>query len=323
MSGKKHILRWLKRLGPWTVAAGLLAYVFRTVPFGRTWEAAQAVGPASLILMATVYFIYSYTADVVATWATFRWFCAPLRFWDVVAIRGATYLLAIVNYNLGQGGIVYVVGKNRGVGVRRATGTVLLTMGVMFVALLMLAGIGSLIGDGADPRLRAVRWVSGLGLSAFVLYLVIIKIRPRFLARREVLKPLFDAGLIGHAKAWLVRFPHVAGHIVFQWLLLRLFHVDLPFGAAAMLLPIIFVISWIPITVQGLGTQQVAALELLGRYSHAAAPDLAQGQIVAFSLAQSALFAAFSLVTGLICLRAFAVARDVQRGAATAETEPL
>jgi hypothetical protein len=314
-------MRWLKRIGPWLVAAALLAYVFRTVPFGRTWQAALAVGPASLLAVATLYFLYSYTADILATWATFRWFCARLRFWDVVAIRGATYLLAIINYNLGQGGIIYVVGKNRGVGMRRATGTVLLTMGVMLVALLMLAGLGSVLGDARDPRLRVVRGICGLGLLAFVVYLVIIKLRPGFLARRAVLAPLFDAGLGGHAKAWLVRFPHVAGHVVFQWWMLRLFHVDLPFGAAAMLLPIIFVIAWIPITVQGLGTQQVAALELLGRYSHAASPDLAQGQILAFSLAQSALFAAFSILTGLICLRAASVARDVQR-AAEAEAEP-
>jgi hypothetical protein len=320
-SRSRALKHWIKRIGPWVVAAALLTYVFRTVPFGRTWEAATNVGPWGLLLIATLYFAYSYSADVLATWATFRWFCAPLRFWDVVAIRGATYLLAIVNYNLGQGGIIYVVGKNRGVGMRRATGTVLLTMGVMLVALLLLAGIGAALGDASDPRLRMIRWICGLGLVAFLAYLVVIVIRPSFLSRREVLRPLFDAGLRGHLTAFLVRFPHVAGHVVFQWWLLKLFHVDLPFSAAAMLLPIIFVIAWIPVTVQGLGTQQVAALELLGRYSHASSPEAAQAQIVAFSLAQSALFAFYSLVTGLICLRAAAIARDVSHAGAALKTD--
>jgi hypothetical protein len=321
MSHRHTAKYWLKRIGPWLVAGGLLFYVFRTVKLDRVWEAVLGVGPVSVLLIALAYFVYSYFADVVATWATFRWFCAPLRFWDVAAIRGATYLLAIVNYNLGQGGIVYVVGKKRGVGVARATGTVLLTMGVMLVALFMLAGIGSVFGDPHDTRLRLVRWICGGGLLGFVAYLGVIKLRPAFLARREVLRPLFDAGLVGHLKAWLVRFPHVVGHVVFQWLLLRLFHIDLPFAAAAMLLPIIFVIAWVPITVQGLGTQQVAALALLAPFS-TALPEVAQGQIVAFSLVQSALFTACSIVTGLICLRGAAVAREV-RASATADVERL
>jgi hypothetical protein len=303
MPEPSRVKLWIKRVVPWLVAAALLAYVFHSVPFARTWGAMRRVGFWGVFVFSIIYFLYAYAADVVATWATFRWFCAPLKLWDVVVIRGATYLLALLNYNLGQGGIIYIVGRRRGVGVARATGTVLLTMGVMFVALLLLAGIGSYLGDPRDARLRLVRLICTGGLVAFALYLVVIALRPEFLARRALLQPLFDAGILGTFKAFLVRFPHVAGHVVFQWILLRMFHVDLPFTAAATLLPVVFVIGWIPITFQGLGTKEVAAMELLARYSDAATLEAQRAQIVAYSLTVTVMFVVYSVVTGLLCLR--------------------
>jgi hypothetical protein len=165
-----------------------------------------------------------------------------------------------------------------------------------------------------------VRFVSTGGLAAFALYLVVIAVRPGFLARRALLQPLFDAGILGTFKAFLVRFPHVAGHVVFQWILLRMFHVDLPFTAGATLLPVIFTISWIPITVQGLGTQQVAAMELLGKYSTAATLEAQRAQIVAWSLTVSTMFVVYSLLTGFYFLRG--VTAMAAAPAAAEETPP-
>ena len=303
MARDSAIKVWTKRVVPWLVAAGLLAYVFHTVPFARIGAELKRVGFWGVFAFSVVYFLYTYAADVFPTWATFRWFCAPIKLWDVIVIRGATYLLALLNYNLGQGGIIYIVGRRKGVGMARATGTVLLTMGVMLVALLLLAGIGSYLGDPHDPRLRLVRVISTGGFGAFGLYLVVIAIKPGFLARRALLQPLFDAGVVGTFKAFLVRFPHVAGHVVFQWFLLRMFHVDLPFTAGATLLPVVFVIGWIPITVQGLGTQQVAAMELLGKYATGATLVEQRAQIVAWGLTVSAMFVVYGVLTGLCFLR--------------------
>jgi hypothetical protein len=295
----------------WIVTIALLAWVLHAVPLARMWQATIAAGLASVVALTLAYFLYSYVVDAVATWGTFAWFCAKLRPGDVFAIRGATYLLAMLNYNLGQGGIVFLVGRKPGVGLARATGTVLLTMGVMLVALLMLAFSGSMLSTVDDPRLKLMRWISGGGLVAFILYLVVIRLRPAFIANREVLTPLFDAGLIGHLKAWLIRLPHVVGHIVFQWALLNVFGIRIPFLAAAALLPVQFVIGWIPITIQGLGTQQVAAMELLSRYGTAATLDGRHAQVVAFSLSLSSLFTVYSILIGVLCLQT-QVAREAR-----------
>jgi hypothetical protein len=322
--GRGTLFGRLRRYGAWLMTAALLGYVFHSVPLSRTWEAAREAGPWVAVVML-LYFGYGFVADSIATWATFRWFCAPVKLAEVFAIRGATYLLAVVNYNLGQGGIIYVVGRRPGVGIARATGTVLLTMGVMFVALLVLAAAGSSFGGAGDARLTLMQRISFGGLGAFVLYLGIVAARPRFLTRRKLLQPLFDAGIGGHAKAWLVRFPHVVGHVVFQWWILRLFDVHVPFSVAASLLPVIFVIGWLPITVQGLGTQQLAAMELLGPYALASSVELQHARIVAFSLTVTTVFIFYALVTGLFFLRRVSrelrAARDVAE-MATEPTEP-
>jgi hypothetical protein len=292
----------VRALATWALTVVLLVVVLRSVPLDRTWEAVKG-GGAAVVLTIFVYFGYSFVADSLATWATFRWFCTPLALGDVFAIRGATYLLAALNYNLGQGGIVYMAGRRPGVGIRRALGTVLLTMGVTLLVLLFLAAVGGLAAGVGDARLRLVRGIALAGLGAFAGYLVLIAVRPRPLAERGVLRPLFEAGLGGHLKAALVRLPHVAGHILFQWLILRLFEVDVPLGAAAALLPALLVIAWLPITVQGLGTQQLAAMELLGPYVHAATSDEQRARVVAFSLSVTLLTVLFSLLCGLLFVR--------------------
>jgi len=182
--------------------------------------------------------------------------------------------------------------------------------------LLILAFAGAWLGDPTEPRLRLMRWISSGGLVAFLLYLGVIVARPAFLARRALFQPLFDAGLTGHLKAWLVRFPHVAGHVVFQWALLRLFDVDISFSTAATLLPVTFVIQWIPITVQGLGTHQIAVMELFGKYAAGGTLDERNAHVLAFSLALSATFMLYSLVIGLLFLRT-----EIARSAADASRE--
>jgi hypothetical protein len=302
---------WPKRILTWSVTLGLLGWVFASVPLSQAWQALEAAGPGTVLGITAVYFAYTFVADAGATWATFRWFCARLRLRDVIAIRGVTYLLALLNYNVGQGGIVYFVAKKHGVGVTRATGTVLLTMGVMLVALLLLAAVGSATAGAGDPRLAVMQKITTVGLAGFLVYLVLIRLAPPFLTRHEVLAPLFDAGITGHLKAFLVRFPHVAGHVLFQWVLLRMFGVEVPFLAAATLLPVVFVVGWIPIAVQGLGTQQVASIALFARYASGTTADEQAAKVVAFSLTLSAIVSCFSALTGLAFLGT-ASAREIR-----------
>ena len=135
----------LLRLLPWVVTAGLLFLLFRRISIVAVWENARQapiwMTPVVLACVAAVYL-----ADSFAIWKTFGWFLTKMSFADVLLVRGATYLLAAINYNVGQGAIVYFVHKNAGTTIMRGVATILLVMGINVLALLFLATGGMAVG---------------------------------------------------------------------------------------------------------------------------------------------------------------------------------
>src|SRR5262249_10206093 len=130
-----------------------------------------------------------------------------MKFREVAIMRGVTYFLALVNYNLGQAGMIVVLSR-KGVRAARATGIILFLMGINLVVLIAFAAASVAT---VKPQLRVVVWtVAGL----LPIYLATIALRPRFLAARELFAPLFDLGLRGHALAFLVRIPHVVAMMI-------------------------------------------------------------------------------------------------------------
>ena len=79
---------------------------------------------------------------------------------------------------------------------------------------------------------------------------------------------LLNAGLAGHARALIVRVPHIAALIAFQFCALRAFGVRVPFVDALATLPV-----RVPgrrccrISVQGLGTTQATMVFFFARYA--------------------------------------------------------
>jgi hypothetical protein len=115
---RKSLLRVL----PWIVTAGLLFWLFHRVPFTKVvasmHDAAGWTVPATLACVVAVYL-----ADSFAIWKTFGWFLTRMSFSDVLLVRGATYLLAAINYHVGQGAIVYFVHRTAGTTIIRGVAT--------------------------------------------------------------------------------------------------------------------------------------------------------------------------------------------------------
>src|SRR5262249_50582569 len=143
----------LRRLAPWLVAGATLAWLFHIVPAS---ELGAALGRAPVGLFAAVvvaYVVGTLLADSFATWATFRWSLpeAALRFIEALEVRGASYLLAIIHYGAGQGGLAYFVNRVHKVPLARAAGAVMLIMGVNIVVVALVAGIGVAAGGAPAP----------------------------------------------------------------------------------------------------------------------------------------------------------------------------
>ena len=218
----------LGRILPWVVTLGLLFYVFRSISFSEILAAFATAAPWTVpVLMACVLGVY--LGDSFAIWKTFGWFVTRLSFREVLVVRGATYLLALVNYSVGQGAIVYFVNRSRGIPLLRGTAAVLLVMGTNILLLLVFATIGLLVAPDLPPALRKI--VFG-AYAALAVYAVLLLLKPRWLTSRPVFDVLFAAGVSGHLRALLVRIPHIGILMVFTFASLRAFGVQVPAAQA-------------------------------------------------------------------------------------------
>src|SRR6188768_3906670 len=138
---RKRLIRGLA----WLVTAGLLYLLFKRVAFSEVIAAARAA-PVWVVPVCVATVLGVYLADSFAIWKTFGWFLTRMTFTDVLLVRGATYLLAAINYNVGQGAIVYFVNRTAGTTIMRGVATILLVLGINVLALLFLATGGMAVG---------------------------------------------------------------------------------------------------------------------------------------------------------------------------------
>ncbi len=295
----------LGRLAAWLVTLGILAYLFTKAPPREVLGALHLARAWTLPVLAFLV-LPIYLADAFAMWRTFGWFLARLSFRQILVVRGATYLLAMINYSVGQGAIVYFVHRTRGVPVLRTTGAVLLIMGINIVLLLLLASVGLAVAPEAPPGLRTLVIAGYAGLA---FYTLVAWWKPRFLASRPLFEVLLSAGLRGHLKALVVRVPHLASLVLFTYTALRAFGVHVPLEQAVLYLPLIYLVAVLPISVSGIGPTEGLMVKFFAPY---AAGDHPVAVVVAASLVAKMVSLAVQALVGVVCLKS-ELARDLPR----------
>jgi hypothetical protein len=313
--GRPRIAARLRRALPWVVTAALLVVIFRKISFADVVDKMHAAAPwtipAAVLGIAAVYF-----ADSFAIWKTFGWFLAPLTYGQVLVVRGATYLLAAINYNVGQGAMVYFIHRAKGTTVMRGVATLLLVLGINVLALLGLSTVGLFVAPDIP---RVVRVLVAVAYAGLAVYALAVAVKPRWLATRPLFDVLLGAGLGGHLKALAVRLPHVAALVFYTTAMLHAFGVAVPVRQAIVTLPLFFFIAVLPISVQGLGTSQAAMIFLFARY----APGDTKAQaaaVVAASLCATAATTILQAILGLGCLRS-RTGQELRAAAAASATE--
>ncbi len=171
--------------------------------------------------------------------------------------------------------------------------------------LLASAGAGTATGD-----LRFLRLVPVVMTVGVIVYGSLLVTKPRILTDRKLLAPLFEMGLGGHVKGVLVHLPHVFTLLIWQFVGLRLFHIEVGVIDALLYLPAYFAISVLPVNVNGLGVAQVAAVRFFAGaaivpLSATATGDIATAQraaVMAWSLSMQGFSIFFQLAVGMVCL---------------------
>lgn len=290
---------FLRRSWPWFVGAAILIAIIARVPFAAFRDALTHGPHHWLALLDLIITIVVLGTESAATWVGLVVVRMRRSFVDVTAVRGATYLLLLINYALAQGGFgVYL--HRTGATARQAIGATLFLMGTNLAALLLLTSAGWAVEGDAVPA--ALWWTLTAGTIGLGIYLVIIVIAPRSLWRTDWLAPLFDAGMRGHAIAILARVPHVIFIVFSQWLAMRVWGIDVPVSAALTVVPAIAIAAALPISPGGFGTTQAATVYFFSDYASGATADDRAAAVLAFSIVHFVYGLVAVVLVGLPCV---------------------
>ena len=277
------MIAWLRRLWPWLVGVAIVVVIVTRVPLAAFREASGKGPQVSLALFDLGLMIVILAGDTFATWVGMIAVKLRRPLAELLIARGATYALFVINYAVGQGAFGFYLHRT-GVKPLRATGITLFLIGINLIALVALTTLAWAFGEAVSHS-GAVWWGLVGTMLAFVAYLGIIALRPAPLVARELFAPLFDAGLGGHALAFVARLPHTCIIVLGQWLAVRVWGVPVPFSSCLTIVPLVVIASVLPISPGGLGTTQAAFLYFFTDLAPGATADERSANLIAFGIA--------------------------------------
>jgi hypothetical protein len=295
----------LKQLAPYAIAFVALGWVLHITDLHALLAALGQAPIAWFVVVSAVMLVANCAADTFAMTSVFGWFGCHVPYRELFVVRASTYLLAILNYHVGQAAIVGYLYRACKVPFFRATGWILFIIGVNVGTLFLLASVGASRATGELAMLRMVPVVCGAGV---VVYATLLWLKPRILAERTLFAPLFEMGIAGHIKGVLVRLPHVGVLLVWHFISLRMFRIAVSPGTALLYLPAYFAVSSLPINVNGLGVAQLVAVAFFAPYAvvPAGSPNPHEAQkaaVIAYSLSTCGVSILLQLMLGFGFLR--------------------
>jgi uncharacterized membrane protein YbhN (UPF0104 family) len=297
----------LRRILPWAVAAAILWVLFRRVPVADAWGAAGEARLEIFVPCILVAAIFWFLLESGAFAYLFSRFNATLSWAEARSLRGLTYLVTPINWNLGTASIILHLRRSKGVGAVESTSSMLFyaTIDAIVLGSLALVGISLL---PVSPVIEQIRPFL-LGFVAFEIAVLTLFMAPapewRWLLRIRSLRLFRTFGIAvwrDVALLALIRSAYFGGFVLLFWLGTRAFHVELPLGSAMASTPVILAAGGLPITPAGLGTQQAAMLYFFSSYGSEAA-------ILAFGLAFPVAITLARMPLGLLYIRDLAALR--------------
>ncbi|PKL35300.1 MAG: hypothetical protein CVV44_21035 [Spirochaetae bacterium HGW-Spirochaetae-1] len=298
-TGAQHskILPLVKRLIPWFVAAVILVFLFYRVD-GRHFVQSMQVADLSMYAPWLVVFCLAwFFFDVQNIQATVNNYGYTVSFRDIMSMRGVTYLLMIVDYTLGMGGMVLYLKNDKNIPIVKSTGLMMVYTGVTQFSLFIMAAIGCWLGDMSKVLFRTV-FATCVSLAAvYVAAIIVIKLLPekgrvgRF-KNLAIVKLYHEVSWQGYVSLIVWRIAYYATYILFYYIAMPLFGMHVPIEVLITAVPLILLVISFPVTPFGLGTAQAAMLFLFKGYGTEAA-------ILAFGITYST---SIVLIRGLIGL---------------------
>ncbi len=291
---------------PWIVTILIFAAIFKRVPFASVWHALEGARLVPYLAIMAPYSVAYLAVDTFCLTRVINWFNCEIGYRDVLPIRATTYVLTLVNSNLGQGGIALYLHRRDGVPLVEVASSVLFLMFVELYQLTFFSSVGYLLAPRAVDLPLGALYVALYGY--LIVHVLFFRVAGDRLARypaARILRSFRLARPRHYALLLLYKSPNFIMATVVYYFALRCFGLGLPYRELLVFLPIIFFSAALPIGVAHLGAPQLLWIYFFGRY----APEPA---LLAFSLATHFIFMIMNAALGVPFLPR--ATRELMRG---------
>ena len=298
-----------KKIVPYIVTLLIFALIFWRIPMSRVGAALEDVPIVKFLGVFLPFSVVYWVVDSVClTWVVGR-FNAPLRLGDIMPIRASMYLLALINTNLGQGGVAWYLHRKAGIPFLELLSSILFIALMEVYQLFLFSTVGLVFYQSGSPAqneivgvMRVVYVVAWLLLVAVIILFARARHSDRMRAWistsrfGSIARTFFAARPRDYATVIAIKAPSFLMSLLTQYIALSLYGIAVPFVKLMLFLPLVFLAAALPIGVAHLGTSQAAWL----LFFSANAPS---AKILAYSLAAHFTFMFCNALIGLCFLR--------------------
>lgn len=303
--------RWLIRLAgrmdarartlvAYAAAGAILWFVSRGIPLHAMVETLRHADYGLFLGVTAAGQLMWLLGETLLFSRLFTYFHGRTTFRETLLPNAAQYFLQLLNVALGHGALIYLIGRRKRVPLLTA-GCTLLFQGFVDLFLLVLMSLTGLALAPSFPGAGAVWYLiaalAGLFLASWFWMRGRPKFRPaRYLYDLPATSTFRDARPGHYLRLAGLRAPIFAFQGVVMYLQMLAFHVRAPFGLVLAYTPLILLITTIPVTPVGLGSEQAAILLCF----HSFAP---RADLLIFSLAISLSNVIFRVGLGVVFFR--------------------
>ena len=204
------------------------------------------------------YSIFFFLVDAHATWRVVRWFnVLTIKYTDILPIRGSSYILSMVNEQVGKGAMSLYLLRRHNVPGWEALSSMIFMALVEIYQLLFFSAIGvflynQLVQEASSqlPLDVILPTVFAIALAYIPIHLLYFggTIAPRSTLReKQVLSAFNRARPLQYLLLLLFKAPNLIMAVVIYTLALDLFNVPVNFGQMLAFLPVIFLSAALPL----------------------------------------------------------------------------
>lgn len=248
-----------QRVLPWIITVACFAYLYNRIasrtPEGHTvvsylGEVFGTVNWLAWLALMIPYSVFYLIIDTGILWRVLNWFNARVSYSSLLPVRASTYIISILNEQVGKGAMALYLNRREGVPGWQVGSSMLFIMFCEFFYLLLWATVGVFIAWDILPELfHVIPWIA-LGAGLFLLAWVTLFRSERFsgfkLREGQLLKAFREAPLHYYLTIMLMRSPALLAAVWVYAQAAALFGVDIPLTDMLGFLPVIFFGTLIP-----------------------------------------------------------------------------